>query len=183
MPAPCPLSHRQGCKMSDTLPTICLLGQEDAEHIADIEGRCFDTAWDEAMYRRVLPPARMSLEKLVALGATGTLPVELLVFGYCLDNTLAGYISIRPILAIHYAEVYNVAILPSLQGQGRGHALLSRAVETLESMGITEMNLEVRAGNAPAIALYAKNGFVPCGLRKNYYPDSEDALLMERILR
>lgn len=167
--------------MSHISHTLCLLGQEDAENIASIEALCFDTAWDGAMYRRVLPPTPMSLEKLVTMGVSGTLPVDLLVFGYCVDETLVGYISIRPILAIHYAEVYNVAILPHLQGQGRGHALLSRALESLDAMGITEMNLEVRAGNTAAIALYTKNGFVPCGLRKNYYPDSEDALLMERV--
>lgn len=157
------------------------MGQGDAQPIAALEGLCFDTAWDEAMYQRILPPARMTLERLVATGAEGELPVDILVFGYCLEEKLVGYISIRPILAIQYAEVYNVAILPSLQGQGRGHQLLRRVIETLEAMGVSEMNLEVRAGNAPAIALYRKNGFVPCGLRKNYYPDKEDALLMEKV--
>ena len=41
------------------------------------------------------------------------------------------------------------------------------------------MTLEVRASNAPAIALYRKHGFQTVGQRRNYYqkPD-EDALLM-----
>ena len=41
------------------------------------------------------------------------------------------------------------------------------------------LTLEVRASNAPAIALYEKYGFVPVGRRKNYYDaPREDAVLM-----
>ena len=40
----------------------------------------------------------------------------------------------------------------------------------------------VRAGNAPAIALYEKLGFTPVGRRKDFYRDPvEDALLMTRF--
>ncbi|MGB9029422.1 MAG: GNAT family N-acetyltransferase, partial [Acidobacteriaceae bacterium] len=39
--------------------------------------------------------------------------------------------------------------------------------------------LEVRAGNAPAIALYQRCGFRPEGRRPRYYTDpEEDALLL-----
>lgn len=38
----------------------------------------------------------------------------------------------------------------------------------------------MRAGNAPAIALYEKLGFVEVGRRKNYYEKPrEDAILMD----
>ena len=41
------------------------------------------------------------------------------------------------------------------------------------------LTLEVRAGTAPAIALYEKLGFREVGRRKNYYrAEHEDALLM-----
>ena len=45
------------------------------------------------------------------------------------------------------------------------------------------MLLEVRAGNAPAIALYGKFGFQKIHIRKNYYQDPvEDALILEKDL-
>lgn len=160
---------------------IFLLGQEDAHAIAAIEKLCFDTAWGEGMYRKVLLADRVPVDALVGKTFANALPAELLVFGCFADADLAGYVSIRPILSIQCAEVYNVAVRPHLRGQGWGHTLLSKTLEVLDAMGITEMNLEVRAGNAAAIALYAKNNFKPCGLRKNYYPDKEDALLMERL--
>ena len=45
------------------------------------------------------------------------------------------------------------------------------------------MTLEVRESNAPAIALYSKHGFVPVGLRKNYYElPRENAVLMTKSI-
>ena len=46
-------------------------------------------------------------------------------------------------------------------------------------MGLQTVTLEVRAGNAAAVALYHKWGFLPVGRRKNYYTaPTEDAILM-----
>ena len=54
-------------------------------------------------------------------------------------------------------------------------ALCARAA----ALDLAFLTLEVRASNAPAIALYRKHGFQTVGQRRNYYqkPD-EDALLM-----
>ena len=44
---------------------------------------------------------------------------------------------------------------------------------------ITDLTLEVRAGNEPAIGLYKTYGFVSEAVRKNYYHNpTEDALIM-----
>jgi ribosomal-protein-alanine N-acetyltransferase len=46
-------------------------------------------------------------------------------------------------------------------------------------VGCLRATLEVRQGNAPAIALYEGLGFKPVALRPHYYLDTqEDALLM-----
>ena len=42
--------------------------------------------------------------------------------------------------------------------------------------------LEVRASNAAAIALYEQLGFQHVGRRRGYYPDGEDACLMNLTL-
>ena len=40
------------------------------------------------------------------------------------------------------------------------------------------MTLEVRVSNAGAQALYTSFGFVPVGVRKKYYENVEDAIVM-----
>ena len=58
-------------------------------------------------------------------------------------------------------------------------ALLGRLLQTARAMGLQTVTLEVRAGNAAAVALYHKWGFLPVGRRKNYYTaPTEDAILM-----
>ena len=58
-------------------------------------------------------------------------------------------------------------------------ALLDALCARAAALDLAFLTLEVRASNAPAIALYRKHGFQTVGQRRNYYqkPD-EDALLM-----
>jgi len=64
----------------------------------------------------------------------------------------------------------------------KGHAL--KAFKVLEKkakdLKIKKMILEVRADNEPAIKLYEKLNFKRSGLRKKYYENKVDAILMEK---
>lgn len=76
-------------------------------------------------------------------------------------------------------QIQNLATTPALRREGVAARLLShvlaRAVRQGEPISAW---LEVRLGNRPAIALYERFGFFVSGLRKAYYPDGEDALIM-----
>jgi ribosomal-protein-alanine N-acetyltransferase len=79
----------------------------------------------------------------------------------------------------------NIAVRPEHQGRGFGSRLLQAALDGLRQQGAARCFLEVRAGNAAAIALYRRHGFIDDGLRRDYYPSPngrEDALLMSRRL-
>ena len=56
--------------------------------------------------------------------------------------------------------------------------VLYRSSET----GASEIYLEVRVSNTPAISLYRKLGFTAVKVIKSYYLDGEDAYLMARKL-
>ena len=73
----------------------------------------------------------------------------------------------------------NVAVAPEFRRQGIADALLEALCARAAALDLAFLTLEVRASNAPAIALYRKHGFQTVGQRRNYYqkPD-EDALLM-----
>ena len=77
------------------------------------------------------------------------------------------------------AELLTIGVDPHKQRAGLGAALLEAAVQEARAAGSELLYLEVDAGNAPALALYEKAGFVTTGLRKAYYRDGADARLMQ----
>jgi ribosomal-protein-alanine N-acetyltransferase len=62
--------------------------------------------------------------------------------------------------------------------------MLDHLYEEAYLRGSRMIVLEVRASNAGAARLYERNGFVPGGIRRNYYSrPREDAIVMVRLLR
>jgi ribosomal-protein-alanine N-acetyltransferase len=60
-----------------------------------------------------------------------------------------------------------------------GGQLLLKLLAALKDLDVSRINLEVRASNHPALALYARHGFRETGRRIGYYAEPvEDAELM-----
>ncbi len=74
--------------------------------------------------------------------------------------------------------ITNVAVHPDCRRKGTGSRVLQKLIEEASSEGVTDVTLEVRVSNAPAIALYKSFGFEETGIRPKYYQDHEDALIM-----
>lgn len=71
-----------------------------------------------------------------------------------------------------------IAVREEYRRQGVAQAVLGSYLRYGRER-LAYITLEVREDNAPAIALYEKNGFVPVGRRKNYYSEvHKDAVLM-----
>lgn len=82
------------------------------------------------------------------------------------------------------AELESVAVAVSARRAGIGRALCATVLDWSREEGAASIVLEVRAGSAPAIALYEGLSFVRAGRRPRYYRDPEDdALLMRLPLR
>ena len=80
-------------------------------------------------------------------------------------------------------EILNLAVAPAWRGRGCAARLLRLVLRMAAKRGIARAVLEVRSGNAPALALYAGQGFTQTGVRHGYYHDSgEDALVLECVL-
>ena len=94
-------------------------------------------------------------------------------------ETVAGYIGSQTVL--DETDMMNVAVHPDFRRKGIAEALVNGLVEQLKTMGSHCLTLEVRASNAPAIALYEKLGFAEIGRRRNYYRNPrEDALILRK---
>ncbi len=99
-------------------------------------------------------------------------------------DTLLGFTLVRRIL--DEAELMLVAVRPDRRGTGLGRELLRAAGATALSRGARMMFLEVREGNAAALALYRATGFAEIGRRRDYYTGKSgerfDAITLRRPL-
>lgn len=99
------------------------------------------------------------------------------------EGRLAGYAIYM--MAVDEAHLLDITVLPEFRRRGLGRALLAHVCELVRGHGAERMLLEVRAGNAAALALYGNCGFARIGLRKGYYPapaGREDAIVMAKPL-
>jgi [ribosomal protein S18]-alanine N-acetyltransferase len=78
------------------------------------------------------------------------------------------------------AEILTFGVVPEARRRGHGGSLLREAIGAARAKGAGAMFLEVAAGNAPALALYAREGFAEVGRRRRYYSDGADALVLKR---
>ena len=95
----------------------------------------------------------------------------------------AGFILYR--CAADECEIITLCVCPQNRRQGIAYRLLSALENVLVACDVTAVFLEVEEGNASAVRLYEKAGYVRTGLRKNYYRKEDslrDALLYRRAL-
>ncbi len=94
---------------------------------------------------------------------------------------LLGYAGLEYVLDEGYLT--DVAVFPAVRRRGVGRSLLLELERRGRELGLSFLTLEVREGNAAAIALYRSLGYKEAGHRRNFYTDPrEDALLMTKYL-
>ena len=76
-------------------------------------------------------------------------------------------------------HIATIATHPDFRKRGIGGKLLLHTLQSAKAEGAVSSFLEVREGNAAAIMMYRKFGYVESGRREGYYKDNgEDAILM-----
>jgi len=96
------------------------------------------------------------------------------------DNEIVGFAGIIPV--IDEADISNIVVHKAFRNRKIGSCLLEALINLSITLNLKTINLEVRESNVPAIKLYEKYGFEICGLRKNYYNNIENAILMKKAL-
>lgn len=130
----------------------------DVEALTAIEQTCFSDAWSERMVRDL---ADSIWDEVWVLEA----------------EDILGYINYRFIAG--EGELMRIAVLPEYRGRGYSKVLMDAMMEAAAKNQITDLTLEVRAGNESAIGLYKAYGFAEEAVRKKYYHNpTEDALIM-----
>jgi [ribosomal protein S18]-alanine N-acetyltransferase len=100
------------------------------------------------------------------------------------SGDLRGFVLSR--LAADEAEILTIAVEHALRGRGVGRALLAETLRQAANAGAKSMFLEVDENNRPALALYARFGFVKVSERVGYYRRKDGsratAVVMRKIL-
>jgi ribosomal-protein-alanine N-acetyltransferase len=91
-------------------------------------------------------------------------------------DTMVGYAGLM--FAADDAHVTNIAVHPEWQRRGIATDLLLELAWKARERECQALTLEVRMSNTPAQELYRRFGFVPAGVRKKYYENVEDAMVM-----
>jgi ribosomal-protein-alanine N-acetyltransferase len=138
--------------------------EADLPRVMEIERAAFAQPWTEELVRRELDH-EFSTVLLATEGPEG--PVAGFAITWLVHDEL---------------HVLNVAVAPEARRRGVGRAVLDEAEERGRAQGAVKAMLEVRVANVPAIALYRSRGYRDVARRPRYYPDGEDALVMDRDL-
>lgn len=109
------------------------------------------------------------------------------VWGIRSGDDLQGYAAYRRM----HDELWllNLAVHPHWRRGGVARALLARGLHLCREWALKELWLEVRITNVGARQLYTRFGFEEMGVRRGYYPSSddeggrEDACLMRCVVR
>lgn len=131
---------------------------EHLRQMAQIEREAFDMPWTEAMF---IP----EVEDENAHYVVGVRGDEVVCYG--------GYHKV-----LDEAHITNIAVKAGERGKGIGKFLMSELIARAKNTGVKYITLEVRDDNAAAIKLYLSFGFTVEGVRKKYYSNKYDALIM-----
>ena len=130
--------------------------------VIEIEKQLFSDPWSRNSFQFEILANRYSL------------PLVLL-----LDKKIVGY----TVVWIIYGEFHiaNIAIHPDHQKKGFGSYLLNEILK--KAVGLDYAILEVRKSNLTALRLYEKFGFERISVRRHYYSDGDDAIVMKKWLK
>ena len=92
------------------------------------------------------------------------------------DDEIVGFAGIWK--AIDVMHITNIVTKVSKRHFGIASMLLEKLIEVSKKENVNSLTLEVNETNTYAIKLYEKYNFKKIGLRKNYYAQNENAIIM-----
>ncbi|MGH9297420.1 MAG: ribosomal protein S18-alanine N-acetyltransferase [Acidimicrobiales bacterium] len=154
-------AHRRGQLAADgDAVEVVAMRRRHLKTVVAIEQQVFPTPWSLSLYLSEL-----------AMGSGRA------YFVATAESEVVGYAGLM--IAVGEGHVTTIGVAPRWQRHGVGRRLMLAVAATARERGAEDLTLEVRVTNTGAQALYHEFGFVPAGIRKNYYAEvHEDALIM-----
>ncbi len=96
------------------------------------------------------------------------------------EQEIVGFAGIINI--IDEVNIMNIVVKKDKRNLGVGSKLLEEIIKKAIEINSKTITLEVNENNLPAIKLYEKYGFKQIGLRKKYYNNTDDAIIMTKLV-
>lgn len=138
--------------------TVVPMQLSDLEEIKDTLSNEFDDFWTYSVFKSELINPNSSY--LVAK----------------LNNEIVGFAGIW--ISIDDVHLTNIVVKKVKRHHGIAKQLLAELIHLAKQTHKSSLTLEVNEKNTYAIALYEKYNFKKIGIRKNYYPQNENAIIM-----
>lgn len=151
------------CSPTALAPRIRPAEPADLDRLMELELACFAYPWPREVFVLEIAAPEAHLDVLT-LGPEG-------IVGFTNYAPLQGLLHLR-----------NVAVDPSRRRQGLGTLLMDHVHRFAAAHGLARVLLEVRPSNLDAQRLYQGLGYRQVGVRRGYYQNNEDALVLVRDL-
>lgn len=140
--------------------TIAEMHRRDLKAVLRIEGQVYPRPWSMSLFLSELALAASRAYFVAKVG-----------------RHVVGYAGLM--MSDDDGHVTTIAVDPDWQRYKIGTRLMLVLAREAIGRGATSLTLEVRVANKGAQALYRRFGFLPVGVRRNYYQETnEDALVM-----
>lgn len=137
---------------------ISLMNNTDFEAISPILSSEFDDFWSTNTLKEELKNANSTY--IVAK----------------MNQEIIGFAGIWK--SVDDVHITDIVVKKNYRQKGIGSSLLQELISLTKKLNYKELTLEVNAKNDPAKKLYLKYGFKELGIRKNYYHNTDDAIIM-----
>lgn len=142
---------------------ICEMELKHIEQVFEIEKQCFEIPWSKKSFEDEIKKNKMAIY-LVALE----------------NDNVVGYAGMWHVVT--EGHITNIAVKSEHRQKGIAKKLVSNLIKIAIEKEMIGITLEVRKSNLIAKKLYESFGFKLDGIRKEYYENKEDALIMWKYL-
>jgi len=112
---------------------------------------------------------------LSGIGATFMALVGKRVAGYVMLERIGGEAT-----SPRVSEVLAIAVEPWARNRGVGDRLMGEIIRKAEERFVESLVLHTAVDNLTGQSLFRKHGFVVYGIERGFYPEGQDALVMQR---
>lgn len=132
--------------------------QQDLKQIEEILTTDFDEFWTPSIFEKELNNPNSSY------------------FVAKQKNQIVGFGGIWK--AVDDIHITNLVTKKNMRNLGIAKQILDKLIQTAKQTELASLTLEVNENNLPAIDLYEKFGFQKLGIRKKYYNNQDNAIIM-----